>query len=136
MNDTAITRRGCLAWLAAPATAGYALPSGLPTGLPIQLHVDLAVEPDKEEEMLRIFHNSFVPAASRQPGFIDAKMLKLRSALAGSAPPGVNYRFVLIYATEDERQHWIETKVHKETWPLIERTLKTKNYTVLLYDTV
>jgi hypothetical protein len=98
MNDTAITRRGCLAWLAAPATAGYALPSGLPTGLPIQLHVDLA--------------------------------------LAGSAPPGVNYRFVLIYATEDERQHWIETKVHKETWPLIERTLKTKNYTVLLYDTV
>ena len=63
-------------------------------------------------------------------------MLKLRSALAGSAPTGANYRFVLTYATEDERKHWVETKIHREVWPLIERTLKTKNYTVLLYDSV
>ena len=131
MNDS-ITRRGCLAWLAPPAAAGYALLSGLP----IQLHVDLTVDPEKEEEMLHAFHNSFVPAASQQAGFIDVRMLKLRSALSGSAPPGVNYRFVLTYATEDERKHWVETKVHKEVWPLIERTLKTKNYAVLLYDLV
>jgi heme-degrading monooxygenase HmoA len=131
MNN-AISRRGCLAWLAAPAVVGYALPAGLP----IQLHVDLTVEPEKEEEMLHAFHNSFAPAASQQPGFIDVRMLKLRSALAGAAPAGVNYRFVLTYATEDERKHWVETKIHQEVWPLIERTLKTKNYVVLLYDSV
>jgi heme-degrading monooxygenase HmoA len=132
MNET-ITRRGSLAWLAAiPATAGYAVPSGLP----IQLHVDLTVEPGREEEMLHAFHNSFLPAATQQPGFIDVRMLKLRSALAGSAPAGVNYRFVLTYATEEERKHWVDTKIHKEVWPLIERTLKTKSYTVLLYDSV
>jgi heme-degrading monooxygenase HmoA len=127
-----ISRRGCLAWLAAPAAVGYAVPSGLP----IQLHVDLTVDPEKEEEMLHTFHNSFLPAASQQPGFIDVRMLKLRSALAGSAPAGVNYRFVLTYATEDERKHWVETKIHQEVWPLIERTLKTKSYIVLLYDSV
>ncbi len=86
--------------------------------------------------MLHAFHNSFVPAASQQAGFIDVKMLKLRSALAGSPPAGVNYRFVLTYATEDERKHWVETKIHQEVWPLIERTLKTKNYIILLYDSV
>jgi heme-degrading monooxygenase HmoA len=131
MNDS-ITRRGCLAWLAVPAVAGYAVPSGLP----IQLHVDLTVDPEKEEEMLHAFHNSFAPAASQQAGFIDVRMLKLRSALAGAAPTGVNYRFVLTYATEDERKRWVETKIHKEVWPLIERTLKTKDYIVLLYDSV
>jgi hypothetical protein len=131
--NKAISRRGCLAWLAVPAAAtGWALPSGLP----IQLHVDLTVDPEREEEMLHAFHNSFVPAASQQAGFIDVRMLKLRSALAGAAPAGVNYRFVLTYATEDERKHWVETKIHQEVWPLIERTLKTKNYTVLLYDSV
>ena len=122
-----------MAWLGiAPAAVGYAMPSGLP----IQLHVDLTVDPDREQEMLHVFHNSFAPAASQQPGFIDVRMLKLRSALAGSPPPGANYRFVLTYATEEERKHWVETKVHQELWPLIERTLKTKNYTVLLYDLV
>ena len=122
-----------MAWLGiAPAAVGYAMPSGLP----IQLHVDLTVDPEREQEMLHVFHNSFAPAASQQPGFIDVRMLKLRSALAGSPPPGANYRFVLTYATEEERKHWVETKVHQELWPLIERTLKTKNYTVLLYDLV
>jgi heme-degrading monooxygenase HmoA len=130
--ENSISRRGCLAWLAVPAVVGYALP----TGLPIQLHVDLTVDPEREEEMLHAFHNSFVPAASQQAGFIDVKMLKLRSALAGSPPAGVNYRFVLTYATEDERKHWVETKIHQEVWPLIERTLKTKNYIILLYDSV
>lgn len=130
--ENSISRRGCLAWLAVPAVAAYAVPSGLP----IQLHVDLTVDPEREEEMLHAFHNSFAPAASQQAGFIDVRMLKLRSALAGSGPAGVNYRFVLTYATEEERKHWVETKIHQEVWPLIERTLKTKNYTVLLYDSV
>jgi hypothetical protein len=86
--------------------------------------------------MLHAFHNTFVPAASQQPGFIDVRMLKLRTALVGAAPQGVNYRFVLTYATEEQRKHWVETKVHQQVWPLIESTLKSKSYTVLLYDSV
>lgn len=101
---------------------------------PIQLHVDLAVDPAKEQQMLRIFHTQFAPAAARQPGYIDAKMLKLRSALQGSAPPGANYRFVLLFASEEQRQAWIKTPIHTKLWPTIENTLTSKDYTVLLYD--
>jgi len=101
---------------------------------PIQLHVDLAVDPAKEKEMLKNFETIFRPAASKQPGYIDLKMLKLRSTLAGQAPAGVNYRFELTYRSEELRQKWVATDVHQKVWPTIENTLSTKNYTVMLFD--
>jgi hypothetical protein len=101
---------------------------------PIQLHVDLTVDPAKEQEMLHNFHAIFRPAASRQPGFIDVKMLKLRSALAGAGPNGANYRFQLVFASEPQRQAWVATETHKRVWPTIEKTLTSANYTILLYD--
>jgi hypothetical protein len=101
---------------------------------PIQLHVDLAVDPAREKEMLHTFHTIFKPAAAKQPGFIAVKMLKLRSALAGAAPTGANYRFELIFASEDQRKAWVATETHQHVWPEIEKTLSSKNYTVLLYD--
>lgn len=100
----------------------------------IQLHVDLSVDPTKEKEMLDIFHRQFAPAAAKQPGYVDAKMLKLRKALQGAAPTGANYRFVLQFQTEEQRQHWIATPVHQKLWPTIEKTLSSKDYTVLLFD--
>ena len=84
--------------------------------------------------MLQRFHGPFKKAASQQPGYIDAQMLKLRSALQGSAPSGANYRFVLVFQTEEQRQKWVASAAHKKLWPTIEETLANKNYTVLLYD--
>jgi heme-degrading monooxygenase HmoA len=101
---------------------------------PIELHVDLSVDPAKEQEMLRNFRTIFRPAARNQPGFKDVKMLKLRTALQGTGPEGANYRFVLTFASEELRKQWIATATHKKVWPTVENTLKTKNYTVLLYD--
>ena len=43
----------------------------------IQLHLDCAVDPAKEQDMLKYFANVFRPAAAKFPGFIDVKMLKL-----------------------------------------------------------
>lgn len=103
---------------------------------PIVLHVDLAVDPAREQEMLHNFHTIFKPAAVKFPGYIDVKMLKLRSALQGSAPPGLNYRFQLTYQTEEQRQKWVASDVHKKAWPTIEKTLSSKNYTVLLFDSM
>ena len=125
-------RRACLKTIlvgACAAKAGAEIP-----GHPIQLHVDLAVDPAKEQEMLHNFHNVFRPAAAKQPGFIDVKMLKLRSALAGAAPSGASYRFELIFASEEQRKAWVATATHKKVWPTIEKTLTSKDYTVLLYD--
>jgi len=101
---------------------------------PIQLHVDLSVDPAKEKEMLKNFETIFRPTASKQPGYIDVKMLKLRSTLAGQAPAGVNYRFALTYQSEELRQKWIASDVHQKVWPTIENTLSTKDYTVMLFD--
>jgi hypothetical protein len=54
--------------------------------------VDLSVDPSQENGMLDNFHKIFQPAAKKHPGYIE-KMLKLRSAVQGGAPEGVNYRF-------------------------------------------
>lgn len=102
---------------------------------PIELHVDLAVDPAKEREMLANFLNVFRPAASKQPGYIEVKLLKLRSSLAGAPPQKSNYRFVLIFENEELRQQWIATPTHQEVWPAFASTLAHENYTILLYDT-
>ena len=101
---------------------------------PIQLHVDLSVDPAKEAQMLKNFETIFRPAASKQPGYIDVKLVKLRSTLMGKAPAGVNYRFVLTFQSEELRQKWIASDVHQKVWPTIENMLSTKDYTVMLFD--
>jgi len=101
---------------------------------PIQLHVDLAVDPAREKEMLHNFETIFRPEAAKHPGYIEVKILKLRTVLRGSGPAGVNYRFSLTYQSEELRQKWVASAEHQKVWPTIENTLSTKNYTVLLFD--
>jgi antibiotic biosynthesis monooxygenase (ABM) superfamily enzyme len=101
---------------------------------PIVLEVDLSVDPAREKEMLDNFHNKFKPIAEKHPGYIDVKILKLRSALMGSAPQGMNYRFQLVFESEELRQKWVDSADHKRVWPTIENTLKSKDYRVLLFD--
>jgi heme-degrading monooxygenase HmoA len=101
---------------------------------PIVLEVDLSVDPAREKEMLDKFHNTFKPVAVKYQGYIDVKILKLRSALMGSAPQGLNYRFQLVYESEELRQKWVASEEHKKVWPTIENTLKSKDYRVLLFD--
>jgi hypothetical protein len=103
---------------------------------PIVLYVDMQVDPSKEKEMLKNYHTIFRPAAVKYPGYVDLKIAKLRSVLQGSAPAGMNYRFELAYQSEELRQKWINSEIHKKAWPTIENTLVSKNYTVLLCDVV
>jgi heme-degrading monooxygenase HmoA len=119
----------------AGSLAGRKVAQGATPEHPIQLHVDLSVNPAKEQEMLHNFKTIFRPAASKQPGYIDVQVLKLRSALQGKAPEASNYRFVLTFASEELRQQWVASATHQKVWPTVENTLKSKDYTVLLYDT-
>jgi hypothetical protein len=118
------------------AVAGLKGASAQTAKNPIVLHVDLSVDPAKEQEMLRNFRTVFKPAATKFQGYIDVKMLKLRQAMQGSAPAGVNYRFQLTYESEELRQKWVASDVHKKAWPTIENTLRSKDYLVLLFDSV
>jgi hypothetical protein len=107
---------------------------------PIVLYCDLAVDPARQQEMLRAFHTRFYPAAAsfKGRGFIDLKMLKVRSVIQGGPPPGngVNYRFQLTYESEQQRQVWVKSAIHQQVWPLIENTLLNKDYLVLLTESV
>ena len=128
-----MNRRAHLKSILAAAAGSTAL-QGADAKNPIALHVDLSVDPAKEKEMLQNFHKIFRPAAAKFTGFIDVKMIKLRSAVMGSAPSGLNYRFVLTYQSEELRQKWVASDIHQKVWPTIENTLRSKNYTVLLFD--
>jgi heme-degrading monooxygenase HmoA len=124
-------RRTCFGLLAAGAMAGTAASATAATTRPIQLHCDLAVDPKREQEMLDNFEKIFRPVARKQPGFIDLKMLKLQTAIRGSAP---KYRFELTMTSEELRQKWINTPEHQKAWPTIENTLLDKNFSIIVYD--
>ena len=104
----------------------------------IVLYCDLKVDPKREQEMLDHYHRTFKPTAEKFDGFIDLKMLKLRKVLQGGPAPedGINYRFQLTYESEEKRQIWIASELHRRVWPLIENTLTDMGYIVLLTDAV
>ena len=102
----------------------------------IAIHLDVAVSPAKEQEMLHYFEAVFRPAAMKFDGYIDVRMLKLRAALMGTAPAGVNYRFAIVYQSEELRQKWVTSNVHATVWGGMEKTFSSTAYDVLLFDAV
>jgi hypothetical protein len=120
------------------AAGGASVLSAQPkTKSPIVLYVDMLVDPAKEKEMVDNYHKIFRPAAVKFQGFLDLKIVKLRTILQGSAPAGMNCRFQLTYESEEPRQKWIASDVHQKVWPTIERTLRNpKDYTVMLCDAI
>ena len=111
-----------------------ALPAAGAGSKPIQLHLDLAVDASRERELVHYFNTVFKPAAAKFPGYIDVRMIKLRSALQGSAPRGLKYRWMLQYESEELRQKWIASDVHQKVWPPMEQMLSSMDYSVLLFD--
>ena len=82
--------------------------------------------------MLR-FLSKILSCAAEQPGYIEMRMLKLKSAPRRSSA-GANYQFVLTFASEALRQKWIATDTHKQLWPILEGMLTDKNYSRLFYE--
>lgn len=130
-----MNRRSYLRAMLAAFAGGKAVHAQPAANNPIVLYCDLSVGPAREQEMLKNFHTIFKPAAEKFPGYIDVKILKLRTVYTGSAQAGVNYRFQLTYRSEELRQKWIKSDVHQKVWPTVENTLATKDYTTLLFDT-
>ena len=127
-------RRTYLATVAAAALSPLARAAA--PAHPIQVHLDMSVDPAREKEMLQHFEKDFKPAAEKFPGYIDVKIMKLRAAVQGKAPAGLNYRFVLTYQSEELRQKWIASDIHQKVWGMIESTMRNKDYAVLLFDVV
>lgn len=129
-----MNRRRYLTTMAA-ATLGAGV-AGAAAAMPIVLLVDMNVDPAREKEMLGNYRSTFRPAIRKQPGFVDVKLLKLRTEIAGKAPAEMNYRLLISFQTEELRQKWVATETHQQVWPAIEKTLRGVKYLVLLYDQV
>lgn len=144
MTDKTMNRRMALktAVLAAAGAGAGAASSGQAATAPKQapkpgivLYCDLKVDPAKEKAMLDHFHKVFAPAGAKYEGFIDVKMLKLRTLIQGEPlPTGINYRFQLTYVNEELRQIWVNSKVHAQVWQGIDDALLDKNFQVTLFD--
>ena len=128
-------RRSYLSAMSA-GLAGIKAISAQSAKAPIVLYCDLAVAPAREQEMLHNFHTIFKPAAEKFSGYIDLKMLKLRSALHGAAPPAI-LPLSTDVRSEEARQKWIHSDVHQKDWPTVENTLSNKSkYPILLFDSM
>jgi hypothetical protein len=105
--------------------------------LPIVLYVDLSVDPSREKEFLAAYHAHFKPVAKKHEGYVDLTVAKIDKVLQGTGPAKtVNYRFQLTWASEMLRQKWVASADHVANWPLLEKTLIDKNYTVILTHAV
>ena len=123
--------------LGAAALAVKTAPAQAAAGEPIILYCDLAVDPAREAEFLTAYHQHFKPVARKHEGYVDLTIAKLDKTMQGPPPAkGVNYRFQLTWQSEALRQKWVASDDHVNNWPLLEKTLADKNYTVLLTHTV
>jgi heme-degrading monooxygenase HmoA len=102
----------------------------------IQVHVEMAIDPAKEQEMVRYFQTVFRPAAMKFRGYIDVRMLKVLAVPVGTTPAGLNYRFSITYESEELRQKWVASDIHQEVWGAMEKTLSDPNYTVILFEVI
>ena len=116
-----MNRRAYLKTVAGAAAAPALMAAG---SQPIQLHVDLNVDPAREAELLTNYRTKFRPTISKQPGFVEVKLMKLDSAPAGKAPANTNYRLLISFQTEAQRQAWVATADHQKVWPTIQQTLR------------
>jgi len=103
---------------------------------PIQVHGDLAIDASREAEAVRYFETVFRPTASRFEGYLDLQLLKLTAAVTGAAPPGVNYRFSISFASETLRQRWVASSEHQEVWGALGAFLTSHDVTFLLFDCI
>lgn len=102
----------------------------------IQVHVDMAIDPAKEQEMLRYFQDVFRPAAMKFRGYIDVRMLRVTAVPVGTPPPGITYRFAITYESEDLRQKWVSADIHQEVWGAMEKMMSIPTYTVILFEVI
>ena len=102
----------------------------------IQVHVEMAIDPAKEQEMVRYFQDVFRPTAMKFQGYIDVRMLKVLAVPVGTAPADLNYRFSITYESEELRQQWVASDIHQEVWGAMEKTLSNPNYTVILFEVI
>lgn len=76
------------------------------------LHVELRVKEGAAAALVADYRSIFRPAISRQEGFQAVRLLRPLD--------GPDYRLVIEFAQEDQRERWVASDLHQQVWPLIE----------------
>src|ERR1700690_2546985 len=93
-------------------------------GSAIQLHVEMEVDPAKEKELLANYRQTFRPAISKQPGFVDVKLMKFRSVASGGGKAPALYRLLISFQTEEQRVQWGAADMNQKAWATISKNVK------------
>jgi heme-degrading monooxygenase HmoA len=92
------------------------------------LHVDLRVKPGAADALKATYRDTFCPAISKQPGFLQANLLQAR------APELRTYRLVIAFEEEELQKTWVATDLHQHVWSKMEANIS--QYSVDSFETV
>jgi heme-degrading monooxygenase HmoA len=87
------------------------------TNAMVRVSVTMVVAPDKTNEVIRHFDESFYPAISAQDGFLECVLLR-ESDRADSSDPQ-HLRMDISFSSERQRLSWVETELHNEVFALL-----------------
>lgn len=101
-----------------------------------QLHFEVA--PERQDEFEAAFGQIFLPALSKQKGFVSARFVRLYSATQiaeiQSAPTEFNYQVNFVFQSEALRRQWAASADHDVAWPAfsgIARQATWRGYDIL-----
>lgn len=104
----------------------------------IVLQIQLSPGPGREDEIEEAVRKRFLPAMSRQPGFVQAHLTGPCSvevlAAVGAQKPSFQFQVTALWNSEDERKDWVARDIHQEVFGEISSLCVQTN--ALLLDVV
>ena len=86
----------------------------------IVLQIQLSPEQGQEDELEEAVRRRFLPAMSRQPGFVQAYLTRPCSqevlAAVGARKPSFQFQVTALWNSEEERMAWVARDIHQEVW--------------------
>ena len=86
----------------------------------IVLQIQLSPERGREDELEEAVRQRFLPAMSKQPGFVQAYLTRPCSeeilAAVGAQQPSFQFQVTAWWSSEEERKAWVSRDIHQEVW--------------------
>ncbi len=86
----------------------------------IVLQIQLSPDPGREDELDEAVRQRFLPAMSKQPGFVQAFLAGPCSqevlAAVGAQKPSFKFQVTALWNSEEERKSWVARDIHQEVF--------------------
>ena len=78
----------------------------------VSLQINCEIIPGQRDDFVRIIRDKFIPAISKQPGFVRVSLLKKREE-------DLEFQISIVFETEELRQEWVKSPDHQKVWPKV-----------------